>query len=110
MESSAAFSQQAGIPSLKGVMDVSEGRLKHRNRNEAKIQQMERHGERIKILGERHPIALEDIAPSFTKAIIAVEDSRFYGHSGIDHRGLVRAFLTNLRQIRKVLSWVMNMK
>jgi 1A family penicillin-binding protein len=57
-------------------------------------------GERIKILGERHPIALEDISPYFTKAIIAVEDSRFYGHSGIDHRGLVRALLTNLRKKR----------
>lgn len=57
-------------------------------------------GERIKILGERHPVALEDIAPFFTKAIIAVEDSRFYRHSGIDHKGLVRALLTNLREKR----------
>ena len=57
-------------------------------------------GERIKILGERHPIALEDISPFFTKAITAVEDSRFYRHSGIDHRGLVRALWTNLRQKR----------
>ncbi len=57
-------------------------------------------GERIKILGERHPIVLEDISPFFTKAIIAVEDSRFYRHSGIDHRGLVRALWTNLREKR----------
>jgi 1A family penicillin-binding protein len=57
-------------------------------------------GERIKILGERHPIALEDISPFFTKAIISVEDSRFYRHSGIDHRGLMRALWTNLRQKR----------
>ncbi|MBL7020491.1 MAG: PBP1A family penicillin-binding protein [Nitrospinaceae bacterium] len=57
-------------------------------------------GERIKILGERLPIALEDISPFFTKAIIGVEDSRFYRHSGIDHRGLVRALWTNLRQRR----------
>ncbi len=57
-------------------------------------------GERIKILGERHPIVLEDVSPFFTKAIIAVEDSRFYRHSGIDHRGLVRAFWTNLRKKR----------
>ena len=57
-------------------------------------------GERIKILGERHPIALEDISPFFTKAITAVEDSRFYRHSGIDHRGLVRALWTNLRKKR----------
>jgi 1A family penicillin-binding protein len=57
-------------------------------------------GERIKILGERHPIVLEDISPYFTKAITAVEDSRFYRHGGIDHRGLVRAFWTNLRKRR----------
>lgn len=57
-------------------------------------------GERIKILGERHPITLEDISPFFTKAIIGVEDSRFYSHSGIDHRGLLRALWTNLRKKR----------
>ena len=57
-------------------------------------------GERIKILGERHPIVLEDMSPYFTKAIISVEDSRFYLHSGIDHKGLVRALWTNLRQRR----------
>ena len=57
-------------------------------------------GERIKILGERHPIALEDISPFFTKAITAVEDSRFYRHSGIDHRGLVRALWINIRKKR----------
>ncbi len=57
-------------------------------------------GERIKILGERRPVVLGDISPYFTKAIISVEDSRFYGHSGIDHRGLIRALLTNLRNKR----------
>lgn len=57
-------------------------------------------GERLKILGERHPVALEDISPFFTKAIISVEDSRFYNHSGIDHRGLVRALWTNIRKKR----------
>jgi 1A family penicillin-binding protein len=57
-------------------------------------------GERIKVLGERHPVSFEDISPDFLKAIIAVEDSRFYSHAGIDHRGLVRALLTNLRTKR----------
>ena len=38
-------------------------------------------GERIKVLGERYPVSLEDIAPEFLKAIIAVEDSRFYNLS-----------------------------
>ena len=59
-------------------------------------------GERIKVLGERYPVSLEDIAPEFLKAIIAVEDSRFYDHSGIDHRGLIRALFTNLRTKRIV--------
>ena len=57
-------------------------------------------GERIKVLGERHPVGFEDVSPYFFKAIIAVEDSRFYNHSGIDHRGLIRALLTNLRTKR----------
>ena len=57
-------------------------------------------GERIKVLGERHPVGFEDVSPNFFKAIIAVEDSRFYNHSGIDHRGLIRALLTNLRTKR----------
>lgn len=54
-------------------------------------------GERIKVLGERHPVSFEDISPYFLKAIIAVEDSRFYSHSGIDHRGLIRALIKNVR-------------
>ncbi|MBC8285568.1 MAG: PBP1A family penicillin-binding protein, partial [Nitrospinae bacterium] len=43
-----------------------------------------------------------DISPEFLKAIIAVEDSRFYDHSGIDHRGLIRALVTNFRTKRIV--------
>ncbi len=57
-------------------------------------------GERIKVLGERHPVALEEISPEFLKAIISVEDARFYNHSGIDHRGLLRALITNIRTKR----------
>lgn len=55
-------------------------------------------GERIKVLGERHPVPLEDISPDFLKAIIAVEDARFYEHSGLDHLALVRALMKNLRE------------
>ena len=54
-------------------------------------------GERIKVLGERRPVNIEDISPNFLKAIIAVEDARFYSHNGIDHRALVRALITNFR-------------
>ena len=54
-------------------------------------------GERIKVLGARHPVNIEDISPNFLKAIIAVEDARFYSHNGIDHRALIRALIANFR-------------
>ncbi|MCH8158116.1 MAG: transglycosylase domain-containing protein, partial [Nitrospinae bacterium] len=57
-------------------------------------------GERIKVLGQRYPVALEDIAPNFIKAIVAVEDSHFYEHNGLDHLALLRALYTNIRQRR----------
>ena len=57
-------------------------------------------GERIKVLGERHPVKLDEISPFFLKAIISVEDHRFYTHSGLDHRALLRALYMNLKKKR----------
>jgi len=57
-------------------------------------------GERIKVRGQRYPVSLEDISPNFLKAIMAVEDSNFYEHSGLDHLALVRALYTNITQRR----------
>lgn len=54
-------------------------------------------GQRIKILGERHPVALQEISPFFRKAIIAVEDARFYEHDGLDHFALLRALYINFK-------------
>lgn len=59
-------------------------------------------GERIKVLGQRYPIPFEDISPNFIKAIIAVEDSNFYEHKGLDHQALMRALYMNVRK-RKIL-------
>lgn len=55
-------------------------------------------GEIIKVLGQRYPVSLENISPLFLKAIIAVEDSRFYEHDGLDHIGLARALYVNLKR------------
>ena len=55
-------------------------------------------GKRIKVLGQRYPVLLEDISPNFTRAIIAAEDSSYYSHKGLDHRGLLRALYMNLRE------------
>jgi penicillin-binding protein 1A len=46
-------------------------------------------------------IALARIPSHVRNAFIAAEDKRFYQHSGVDDRGLVRAFLNNLTQGRR---------
>ncbi len=38
----------------------------------------------------------EGLPPRITRAMLAIEDKRFYEHSGIDVRSLVRAFVHNL--------------
>ena len=38
---------------------------------------------------------LSDVAPVMRKAVVAIEDSRFYDHGGIDLRGTVRALVNN---------------
>jgi len=57
-------------------------------------------GNVIKVLGQRHPVSLSEISPRFTEAMIATEDSRFYSHGGVDHIGLTRAMLRNIRSMR----------
>ena len=41
---------------------------------------------------------LEQIAPSFQQAILAMEDRKFYDHLGFDWEGMVRAGLVNLQK------------
>jgi membrane peptidoglycan carboxypeptidase len=42
-------------------------------------------------------VPLSQIAPVMRQAQIAIEDSRFYEHGGIDLQGVGRAFISNLR-------------
>ena len=44
----------------------------------------------------RKVVRLEEISPSLIDATLAVEDSRFYEHNGIDPRGTIRALWANL--------------
>ncbi len=46
----------------------------------------------------RRVVSLETIPDHLEKAVIAIEDSRFYKHFGIDPRGIARAFYINIRQ------------
>ncbi len=41
----------------------------------------------------RTPIRYKDLPENLVKALIATEDERFYGHSGIDFKGTARAFI-----------------
>ncbi len=41
-------------------------------------------------------VALEDISPWLQKAVVAVEDTRFWQHNGVDGESILRAVRTNL--------------
>ena len=50
-------------------------------------------------LYDRQPIAFENMSAHLIDALVAIEDERFYNHSGIDYRSLARvAFKTILLQ------------
>ena len=42
------------------------------------------------------PVNLDQLPPYLPDALLSIEDRRFYGHYGIDPRGLVRAFMANI--------------
>ena len=44
----------------------------------------------------RVPIKLDDVPPQAVKAVIDIEDDRFYEHGGVDLRSLGRALATNI--------------
>src|SRR6516165_1215963 len=63
---------------------------------------LDRKGERFAEVFEENQrrvwVVLADIPEHVQQAFIAAEDKRFYEHHGIDERGLIRAFISNLAQ------------
>jgi penicillin-binding protein 1A len=45
----------------------------------------------------RQPVALSQISPWMARAVISVEDRRFYRHSGIDWEGIFRAAIKDIQ-------------
>lgn len=45
--------------------------------------------------GKRETLSYDEIPPVLVNAILAIEDRRFFDHSGVDVRGLARALLRN---------------
>jgi len=41
-------------------------------------------------------VRLDQMSPYIKDAIVAIEDSRFYGHAGVDPQGILRALTSNL--------------
>ena len=52
--------------------------------------------------GQHAQVRLADISPTLQKAVLAVEDARFYEHRGIDLRGMARALVVDLMRGGKV--------
>ena len=52
-----------------------------------------------RIWQERNLVKLADVPPLLVKAILAVEDERFYSHSGVDPIGILRAMWVNIRRM-----------
>jgi penicillin-binding protein 1A len=46
---------------------------------------------------DRVVVPLSDISPNIMRAVMAIEDNRFYEHSGVDVRGTIRAFVANAK-------------
>ncbi len=46
---------------------------------------------------DRQIVKLEGVPPNLLNAIISVEDNRFLEHSGVDPKGIIRAFLANIK-------------
>ncbi len=45
----------------------------------------------------RVPVTLDQIPQVAIDAVLATEDAHFFDHEGVNHRAMIRAFLTNLR-------------
>jgi penicillin-binding protein 1B len=48
---------------------------------------------------ERRVVTLKEVPPLLVKAILAIEDERFYSHHGVDPVSIIRATWINLRHI-----------
>ncbi|HEY0787811.1 MAG TPA: PBP1A family penicillin-binding protein, partial [Thermoanaerobaculia bacterium] len=50
------------------------------------------------VMEDRVPVALPEVPKDLIDAVLAVEDRNFYKHEGISIRGILRAFVTNMRR------------
>lgn len=83
-------------PNLPDISDLSDYRPK------LPLRVFSAEGVLIGEFGEerRNLTPIAEIPAVMKNAVLAIEDSRFYSHGGVDYRGLVRAALANLGRVK----------
>jgi penicillin-binding protein 1A len=85
----AAFYYSRGLPPLEGIHEV-------KRRPQVIVQRPD--GRVLATYGDLYgePVKLYDLPPHVVRAVMAIEDRRFYGHWGVDPIGLARAAVINI--------------
>lgn len=92
----AVFALAVAYPNLPDISDLSDYRPK------LPLKVYSADGVLIGEFGEerRNYTPIAEIPQVMKNAVLAIEDARFYSHSGIDYIGLARAVLANLGQLK----------
>ena len=87
-----AIALAVAFPNLPDISDLSDYRPK------LPLRVFSAEGNLIGEFGEerRNLTPIQNIPKVMTEAVLAIEDSRFYQHGGVDYLGIVRAGLANL--------------
>jgi penicillin-binding protein 1A len=91
-----AIALAMAFPNLPDVSDLSDYRPK------LPLRVYSSEGVLIGEFGEerRHLTPIKEIPKVMQDAVLAIEDSRFYEHGGVDYKGIARAALANLGRIK----------
>lgn len=91
-----AIALAMAYPNLPDVADLADYRPK------LPLRIVTADGDLIGEFGEerRDFLRVNEIPKVMKDAVLAIEDARFFEHSGVDYRGMARAALANLRQAR----------
>ena len=92
----AGVALAVAYPNLPDISDLSDYRPK------LPLRVYSADGVLIGEFGEerRNLTPIADIPKVMKDAVLAIEDARFYSHSGVDYRGLMRAALANLGRVK----------
>ena len=91
-----AMAMAVAFPNLPDISDLADYRPK------LPLRVFSAEGELLGEFGEerRHLTPINEIPKVMVNAILAIEDSRFYEHGGVDYVGVVRAGLANVGKVK----------